>query len=122
MAQRTLTDCNEIRQWAEERDATPSCVLGTGGGEDPGMLRLDFPGYSGEGKLQPIDWEEWCQKFEENDLALIVEDTTANGKKSNFNKIVSRSTAEEKSGHSKSGSSGSKSKSKSSETKKSGSR
>ncbi|MGH9557948.1 MAG: hypothetical protein ACRD30_01820 [Bryobacteraceae bacterium] len=54
------------------------------------MIRLDFPGFSGEEPLLPISWEEWFDSFEENNLALVYEQTTAAGKKSNFNKIVSR--------------------------------
>ena len=60
------------------------------------MIRLDFPGYSGEKSLQPIDWDEWFEKFDENGLALMVQDTTARGQKSNFNKLVKRETAEER--------------------------
>ncbi len=91
-----LTDHEEIRRWAEERGARPACVRGTGGGEDVGMIRLDFPGYSGENSLQSIEWDEWFQKFDESKLALLVQDTTARGQKSNFNKLVSRDTAEER--------------------------
>src|SRR6185312_1635954 len=90
---RVLTDHDEIRRWAEERDAQPACVRGTGSAEDVGMIRLDFPGYSGETSLEPIDWDEWLQKFDENNLALLVEDQTAGGEQSNFNKIIGRETA-----------------------------
>ena len=89
-----LTDHEEIRQWAEDRGARPACVRGTGGGEDVGMIRLDFPGYSGEQSLEPIEWDEWFQKFDDSGLALLVQETTARGQKSNFNKLVSRETAE----------------------------
>ncbi|HZQ20793.1 MAG TPA: hypothetical protein VFA90_19045 [Terriglobales bacterium] len=51
---RALTDHDEIRRWAEERDAKPACVRGTGGRGDVGMIRLDFLGYSGEGKLEEV--------------------------------------------------------------------
>ena len=90
---RVLTDHEEIRRWAEERDAQPACVRGTGSEEDVGMIRLDFPGYSGETSLEPIEWEEWLEKFDENNLALLVEDETASGEQSNFNKIIGRETA-----------------------------
>jgi hypothetical protein len=89
---RVLTDHDEIRRWAEERDAQPACVRGTGSEEDVGMIRLDFPGYSGETSLEPIEWDEWLQKFDDNKLALLVEDETAGGEQSNFNKIVGRKT------------------------------
>ncbi len=91
-----LTDHEDIRSWAEERGAQPTCVRGTGGGDDVGMIRLDFPGYSGQDSLQSIEWDEWFQKFDENNLALLVQDQTARGQKSNFNKLVSRDTAEER--------------------------
>ena len=91
---RVLTDTDEIRQWAEERGAKPACVIGTGGNEDVGMIRLDFPGYSGEGSLEEISWDDWAQKFEDSNLALLVQNETADGERSNFNKLVSRHSGE----------------------------
>ena len=88
------TDHDEIRQWAEERGARPTCVRGTGGKGDTGMIRLDFPGYSGADSLEEISWDDWFRSFDENGLALLHQETTAGGEKSNFNKIVSRETAE----------------------------
>lgn len=87
---RTTTDHDEIRQWAEARGAKPACVRGTGGQGDAGMIRLDFPGYSGAESLQPIGWDEWFRQFDENDLALLYQETTAGGEPSNFSKLVSR--------------------------------
>jgi hypothetical protein len=88
-----LTDHDRIREWAEERGARPARVKGTGGKNDPGMIRLDFPGYSGEDSLEPISWSEWFRAFDENNLALLVQERTSRGQKSNFNKLVSRETA-----------------------------
>jgi hypothetical protein len=88
-----ITDHRRIREWADERGAKPACVKGTGGKGDTGMIRLDFPGYSGEESLQPISWEEWFKAFDENKLALLVQEETASGQTSNFNKLVSRETA-----------------------------
>ncbi len=89
-----LTDHEEIRQWAEERGGTPSCVRGTGDQGDIGMLRIDFPGYSGKDSLEPISWEDWFEKFDERNLALIIQEKTSKGQKSNFNKLISRSAEE----------------------------
>jgi hypothetical protein len=90
-----LTDHDEIRRWAEARKARPSRVKGTErAGDDIGMIRLDFPGYSGAGKLEEISWDEWFEEFDDNDLALLVQDKTASGETSNFNKLVKRSTAQ----------------------------
>jgi hypothetical protein len=106
---KTSSDHDEIRRWAEAREGIPSCVKGTGGGEDIGMIRIDFPGYSGEDSLQHISWEEWFDKFDERKLALLFQETTAGGAQSNFNKLVSRETAQESESKSKGGSSGRKS-------------
>lgn len=87
---KTTTDHAKIQRWAEERNGTPSCVRGTGGGDDIGILRIDFPGYSGQQKLQPIEWDEFFDKFDERGLALVYQDKTATGRRSNFNKLISR--------------------------------
>lgn len=57
------------------------------------MIRLDFPGYTGADSLERIEWEDWFRAFDENGLALIVQDTTAGGQRSNFNKLVARENA-----------------------------
>src|SRR5690606_7267151 len=91
-----LVDHDSIREWAEARGAKPACVKGTGGRRgkgDVGMIRLDLPGFSGAGSLQPITWNEWFRQFDENNLALLVEDSRRGGRPSNFNKLVSRSAA-----------------------------
>lgn len=90
----TLTDHERIREWAEARKARPACVKGTGGKRDVGMIRLDFPGYSGGDSLQEISWDEWFTQFDENNLALVVQERTADGETSNFNKLVSRDAAD----------------------------
>lgn len=86
------TSHEEIQRWAEERDARPSKVKGTGGKNDVGIIRLDFPGYSGEGSLEEISWQEFFQKFDQNDLVFIYQEETAGGEQSNFNKLVNRSS------------------------------
>jgi hypothetical protein len=89
-----LTDHDEIRRWAEARRARPSRVKGTERGkEDVGMIRLDFPGYGGAGKLEEITWEEWFQEFDDSELELLVQDETADGQTSNFNKLVKRGSS-----------------------------
>jgi hypothetical protein len=102
----TTTDHEEIRRWAQERNAKPACVKGTGGKGDAGLLRLDFPGYSGGDSLEHISWDEFFEKFDEQNLALLYQDQTSGGEKSNFNKLVSRETAEENDRKSSSGKSG----------------
>jgi hypothetical protein len=91
---RPTTDHEEIRRWAELRDGKPACVRGTGGKGDVGVLRIDFPGYSGGDTLEAISWDEWFAQFDENKLALLIQDRTADGDLSTFNKLVSRDTVE----------------------------
>jgi len=81
-------DLEEIRAWAEARGGKPAHVCGTGRGEDPGMLRIDFPGYSGAGSLEEISWEEWYEKFKDNNLTFLYQDKTKDGKESRFFKLV----------------------------------
>ncbi|HWC26400.1 MAG TPA: hypothetical protein VG474_07450, partial [Solirubrobacteraceae bacterium] len=87
------TDHDEIRRWAEARDGTPASVKGTGGGDDPGILRIDFPGGAGEESLAHIGWAEWCEKFDEQRLAAILQERKADGEDSTFIKLVSRDDA-----------------------------
>jgi hypothetical protein len=87
---KTTTDHHEIKNWAEERGGRPARVKGTGSDEDPGMIRIDF---TGEGSLEDIAWDDWFRKFDESNLALVFQETTAGGEKSNFNKLVGRETA-----------------------------
>ena len=88
------TNHDWIRHWVEQRGGQPACVKGTGGEDDIGMIRIDFPGYSGEGKLQSISWDQWFQKFDENNLALLYQEETQEGQKSSFNKLISRDPAQ----------------------------
>jgi ferritin-like metal-binding protein YciE len=87
-AAKSTQDLDEIRQWVEARGGKPAKVCGTGKGNDPGLLRIDFPGYSGGDSLQAIPWDEWYQKFQETNLTFIYQDKTKGGKESRFFKLV----------------------------------
>ena len=85
------TDHGEIRQWVEERGGHPATVKATvGKGHTPGILRIDFPDYTGERSLEPISWDEFFDKFEKEKLAFLHQDGTARGKTSRFNKLIAR--------------------------------
>jgi hypothetical protein len=85
----TTTDHDEIRNWVEERGGKPSTVKSTSD-NGVGLLRIDFPGYSGEESLEHISWDDFFTKFDESNLAFLYQDETASGKQSRFNKFVSR--------------------------------
>ena len=87
MAANALTSHDEIQRWAEQHGARPACVKRTGGDGDVGIIRLDFAGHSGEDTLVAIDWDAWFDKFDRQQLALLVDQDG----ESNFNKLVRRS-------------------------------
>ena len=84
------TNHNEIRQWVEERGGRPARVKGTNKGDSSGLLRIDYPGFSGEDTLETITWEEFFEAFESNNLAFLYQDETKDGKESRFSKLISR--------------------------------
>jgi len=90
----TTTDHKKIQEWVEQRGGKPACVRGTGGKGDTGLLRIDFPGYSGADSLQEIEWDEFFEKFEDQNLAFLYQETTADGDQSNFTKFVDRASVD----------------------------
>jgi hypothetical protein len=82
----TTTDHDEIRNWVEARGGFPARVASTGRKNDPGILRIDYPGFSGTGTLERIDWDEWFEWFDRDKLAFLYQDKT----NSRFSKLISR--------------------------------
>lgn len=91
-AQTSLTtiDHDTIREWAEQRDGVPASVAGTAGNGPAGVLRFDLPGGAGEDELEHISWEEWFDKFEKENLALVYQDEKTSGESSTFFKLIRR--------------------------------
>jgi hypothetical protein len=86
---KTTTDHDTIRRWVEERDGKPASVRGTGD-RDAGVLRIDFPGGAGEDELEHISWDEWFEKFDQNNLAFLYQEEKKSGEGSTFFKLVNR--------------------------------
>jgi hypothetical protein len=85
------TDLNKIKRWAEERDGKPAIVKGTEGGKQGGgVLRIDFPGYTGQDTLEEVSWDEWYKVFQSRDLEFLYQDKTADGNESRFFKLVNK--------------------------------
>jgi hypothetical protein len=84
----TTTDHDEIRKWVEARGGKPAKVVDTDGRKGSGIIRIDFN--EPEESLQAISWDEFFEIFEERDLAFLHEEETSDGKRSYFNKFVSR--------------------------------
>jgi competence ComEA-like helix-hairpin-helix protein len=89
-AKRT-TDHQTIIDWVESHGGQPAHVKRTGAQGDPGMLRIDYPGFSGSDSLEPLDWDSWFDAFEANQLAFLYQDE----KDSRFSKLVRRSAQDE---------------------------
>ena len=87
---KTTTDPKVIQKWAEERGGKPSRVISTADDEGGGLLRIDFPGYSGAGSLEEISWEDWFKTFEDRNLEFLYQDHTAGGKESRFFKLINK--------------------------------
>jgi hypothetical protein len=87
---KTTTDPETIRAWVETHGGRPARVRGTGDGDDPGILRIDFPGGAGEDELEPVDWDEWFRIFDDRGLAFLYQAEKADGEDSTFFKLVSR--------------------------------
>lgn len=88
------TDHDEIRRWAEARGGKPARVKGTGDDDDPGILRIDFPGGADGESLEHISWDEWFEKFERQGLAAILQERKSDGEPSTFIRLVSRDNVE----------------------------
>jgi hypothetical protein len=87
---KTTVNHEEIRRWVEERDGSPARVKGTD------LLRIDYPGFSGEETLEKIPWEEFFAAFDENKLAFLYQDKLESGETSRFSKLIDRNATEAK--------------------------
>ena len=84
---KTTTNHEEIRRWVEERGGHPAKVKGTE------VLRIDYPGFSGEESLEEISWEKFFDAFEQNGLAFLYQDKLESGETSRFSKLIDRNSA-----------------------------
>jgi len=91
-------DHQEIRRWVEERGGRPAKVRGTARDDATGVLRIDYPGQGDDSKLEPISWEEFFDKFDDNDLYMVMQERTADGEMSRFSKIIQECDVERESG------------------------
>jgi hypothetical protein len=86
----TTTDHDVIKAWASKRGARPAAVESTEGGDDAGILRLEFPDApdgSSPG-LDEVDWEPFFRTFDERGLAFVYQEQASDGEVSRFNKFV----------------------------------
>lgn len=84
------TDHETIRRWVEARRGHPTVVKSTQSDRrgQSGLLRIDFD--KPEDSLEEVSWDDFFETFDQNNLAFLYQETTAAGRKSRFNKFVSR--------------------------------
>lgn len=90
---RTTTNHDEIRWRVAQHSGSPAAVRGTGSKDSPGILRFDLPGGAGEDQLEHIDWDEWFDAFDCNNLALRYQEQKSSGEDSTFFKLIDRHTS-----------------------------
>lgn len=93
---KTTTNHHIIKKWAEARGGKPVAVKRTQSDGDVGLLRIDFPGYSGAESLEEITWDAFFKQFDERQLALLYQEQTASGEESRFFKLVRRESSDDK--------------------------
>lgn len=70
------TDHDVIRQWAEDRHATPATVEGTEHEGNVGELRLDFDFGNDLEDLKELSWDDWFRAFDERGLEFVFQEST----------------------------------------------
>lgn len=85
-AGQVTTDHEKIQKWVEARGGRPARVKRTGRTGDPGILRIDYPGFGGQTSLEPISWSKWFEAFDKDKLAFLFDDKA----NSRFSKLVAR--------------------------------
>jgi len=84
----TTADHEQIRRWTDARGGHPATVRGTEHGkEHAGILRIAF---TDDEDLEPIDWDEFFDKFDEAKLAFLYQERTKDGDENRFFKFVER--------------------------------
>lgn len=76
-----------IRRWAEERGARPAAATRGPDGR-PRVLTFDFPQGGREEGLEEISWDEWIRTFQDRDLIFVFQESTRDGRQSNFFRLV----------------------------------
>lgn len=74
MAMKYTIDNDEIRAWIEERGGVPAVLKGVSeeGEESPDMLHISFD--PNDPNMEEMDWEEFFERFENENLALVYDD------------------------------------------------
>lgn len=76
----SLVGCSESRSgWSSSTELDA---------DGAGVIRIQFPESDGPNELEPIAWDDFFAKFDENELAFLYQETTSEGQISRFNRLV----------------------------------
>lgn len=96
----TLTDHEQIRDWAAARMGSPAVVdISPASGTQP-MLRLVFDQHAYQdvdqaerpvnaGGIELVEWDDWFKLFDEAELALVVSKDVP-GQRDSFHELIRR--------------------------------
>ena len=80
-----------IRQWADAHGGVPATAPGSEHGGHVGVLRIAFPENSDrDSNLEQISWDDWFEKFDQENLAFLYQAQKSSGEDSTFFKLVNR--------------------------------
>lgn len=86
MAQKSTTDHNEIKQWAEDHHGVPAVIKNTEEGSGAGLLRIHFPENSDDQDFKELSWDNFFDTFDKKGLEFIYQDE----KESTFHKFIDK--------------------------------
>lgn len=77
-------DNDEIRSWIEERGGVPATIKGASeeGDESADMLHISFD--PADPNMEEMDWEEFFERFENENLALVYDDAASQDEEHDF--------------------------------------
>jgi hypothetical protein len=92
MALVETTDHDEVRRWLEAHDGRPMVASGTveaDGSDGVGVLKIEF-GEGHDESLVPLSWDEFFERFESAELALVHDDRMTGARAASAARFVGR--------------------------------
>jgi hypothetical protein len=87
-------DHQEIISWVSRRQGAPALTARAQGGQPAGTLLIRFPRHvvprTNGIKASEISWEEFFERFDRDNLALLYQEQTTSGRLSYFSRLIER--------------------------------
>jgi len=88
------TDHQEIRSWVSRRQGVPALSAKAQDGQPAGQLLIRFPRHvvpqTSCIKAKEISWDEFFERFDRDNLALLHQEQTTSGRLSYFSRLIGR--------------------------------